>query len=105
MLRVIRAHMPLPIYGRVLNEDDAAANRQLHCRAYNECLTFAVRNDWPGFVCTHCGSYDQMSRDEYFRDVDAMSDMLLRMAAVAFTAVEQERLRAGVPVEPVEGDE
>lgn len=82
--------MSLPVYGRVIDEDDAAANRQLHCRKYNECLSFAVRNDWPGFVCTSCMNYDRMDRFEYFRDIDAMTDMLQRMSQVTFSAEEKE---------------
>jgi len=94
-LRVVRAHMPLPIYGRVLDEDDAALNRQLHCRRYNECLNFAVRNDWPGFVCTSCVTYDPMDRDEFFQDVDAFGDLLKRMAQVSFTSGERAWVRGG----------
>jgi len=84
--------VPLPIYGRVLDEDDAASNRRLHCRKYNSCLAFAVRNDWPGFVCTACTAYEQMDRDEFFQDVDSINDMLKRMAQIAFTAIERSRL-------------
>ncbi len=95
-LRLVRARSPLPIYGRVLSPEDADRGRNLMCSSYNDCLHFAERNDWPGFVCTSCTAYTPIDRDQMFRDLDAITDMMARMAQVAFSP--EERVRMGLVI-------
>lgn len=66
-----------PVQTEPPNDIDSAENqRRVHCRRYGNCLTFAAAQNWRGFCCNSCDVDETISRDEWLRDLDGLTQFL-----------------------------
>lgn len=52
----MRGNMPVP-FGEV--DSSSKVRRHVLCLHYGRCLDHAVKNNWTGFSCERCRSYEQ----------------------------------------------
>lgn len=60
--------------------EHVALKRRLHCKRYENCLTYAASLAWDGFHCGACDVDEPMTRDDYLRDLDGLTKFLRAFA-------------------------
>lgn len=58
------------------DEEHVASRRRLHCKRYDNCLSYAAEQAWPGFHCAACSVEEPDGREEWLRDLDGLARFL-----------------------------
>jgi hypothetical protein len=60
--------------------DRVALKRRVHCRRYDNCLTYAAAAGWLGFHCGACDVDELLTREEWLSDLEGMTRFLLALS-------------------------
>lgn len=68
--------LPLECGPLSISEIEFGGKRNVLCRRYGNCVTYAAACGWRGFSCEACDVYEPMSIAEQSRDLDGLTMFL-----------------------------
>lgn len=68
----------LPLEAASADVDDV--RRRLHCRRYENCLTYAASVGWEGFHCGACAVDETITREDWISDLEGLASLLRALA-------------------------
>lgn len=70
----------LPIEDAIGDVENVGERRRLHCRRYENCLTYAASVNWTGFQCSACRVNETLTREDWLADLDGLASFLRAFA-------------------------